>query len=65
MKKIFDVACKYADIFTITTKGKGSILSSITYSEFTGKDLSYKENFDLTNIETLKLLDTWPDYKIF
>jgi hypothetical protein len=64
-KKFFNIASKYANIKTITLDGGSSVLPSITYSKYTGRPLCYHENHEITDIETLKLLATWPDYKIF
>jgi hypothetical protein len=64
-KGFLEIACKYAKIITITPEGGGSILPGVTYSKFTGRPLSFRENYEIMDIETLKMLDTYPDYKIF
>ena len=64
-KKFLEIACKYTKIITITMEEGDSLLPAITYSKFTGKPLLYRENYEITDNETLKLLDTWPGYKIF
>jgi hypothetical protein len=60
----FEIAQKYASIITLTHEGGGSALPSITYSEFTGMPATYRENHELLDYETLKLLATWPGYSI-
>ena len=64
-RKFLEIASKYAKIITITKEGGGNVLNGIPYTEFTGRSLSFRENHEITDIDTLKLLDTWPDYKIF
>lgn len=64
-KNFLNIARKYANIFTITMDDVGSVLPGITYKEFTGNDLIYRENIEILDIEILKLLNMWPDYKIF
>lgn len=63
-KKFLKIAEKYAKIITITTKGDGSVLPGISYTEFTGHHLSYNENYNLMDIKTLKLLHKF-GYKTF
>lgn len=60
-----EMACKYAKIITITMEGGGSMLPGVPYSEFTGRPLSFRENYEITDMKTLKVLDTWPSHKIF
>lgn len=40
-------------------------VESLDYESFSGKKVSYKENFELCDVKKLKVLDTFPDYKIF
>ena len=63
--KFLEIARKYTKIITITMEGGGSILPGVPYSEFTGHPLYFRENHEIMDIETLKMLDTWPGYKIF
>jgi hypothetical protein len=65
LEKFFTIAQKYIKIKTITLKGKGSVLPSITYEDYTGQKPRYIENFALVDHSTLSLLNTWPDYQIF
>ena len=52
-------------LILITASGRGSVLPSISYKDFTGKDLLYRENTDLASYEDLKILSSWPSYRIF
>ena len=40
-------------------------VESLDYELFSGKKVSYKENYELCDVKKLKVLDTFPDYKIF
>lgn len=64
-KDFFTVAREFSEIVTVTLSGDGSVLPGETYEEHTGKLPIYKENVDLTSDEYLRLLSTWPGYKIF
>ena len=64
-RKFLEIACKYAKIITITLDGVGNIIPSLTYREFTGRSPFFRENNEIIDIETLKLLDMLPGYKIF
>ncbi len=64
-RNFIEIAQKYINITTITISGSGSVLPARTYTEYTGKALFYQENHELASEETLKLLATWPGYKIF
>ena len=64
-KIFFNIASKYIKITTITVEGKGNVLPSITYSDFTGKQTLFKENKDLTDISILNSLTKSPWYNIF
>ena len=59
-----EIAQKYAKITTITMDGGGGVLPAVTYTEHTGRTPIFRENHELTDMETLKLLATWPDYSI-
>jgi len=64
-KDYFNKISRYAFIETLTAEGLGSTLPSVTYKEFTGKDLFYRENYELTSIDILKVLATFSGYNIF
>ena len=64
-KNFFDIASKYIKITTVTLDGKSDILPSITYSDFTGKQASFKENQDLIDISIMNALHKSPWYNIF
>jgi hypothetical protein len=64
-RRFLEIAQKYARIRTITREGEGSVLPYINYAELTGRLPAYRENYELTDMKTLKMLDTWPDYNIF
>ncbi len=61
----FSKISHYAHIETVTVERLGSTLPSITYKELTGKDIYYRENYELTGIEILKVLATFSGYNIF
>ena len=63
-KHFFEIAQKHTSITTLTLEGLGSVLPSRTYTEFTGAPAIYRENHDLLDDATLKLLATWPGYSI-
>lgn len=63
-KSFFEIAKQYASIITLTLEGGGSVLPSVTYSDYTGRVATYRENHEFLDEETLKLLATWPGYKI-
>jgi len=63
-RNFLEFAQKYASITTLTLEGAGSVLPSITYSDYTGKAANYRENYELLDDTTLKLLATWPGYNI-
>jgi hypothetical protein len=64
-RRFLEIAQKYVKITTITMEGGSSVLPSVTYVEFTGRPLEFRENYELTDKSTLELLDTWPGYSIF
>jgi len=61
----FLIARKFIEIITVTIEGKSNILPSITYNELTGKQPKYRENNELVETNTLKILSTFPGYKIY
>jgi len=64
-RSYLEIAQNYAKITTITLQGDGSVLPAKTYTAFTGHPLALRENNELMDMETLKLLETWPGYTIF
>ncbi len=64
-KSFFEIAQEFIDITTITVNGGSEIVDSVTYEEFTGLKPLYKENTELTTMDYLKTLSTWPGYNIF
>lgn len=62
-ENFFNIAKKYTKITTITLEGDGTFLSSKTYKEFTGKEPSFKENYDLMDNSMLNTLSKDPWYK--
>jgi len=62
-KSFLDIATKYVKITTITVEGEGSILPAITYNNFTGKKVLFKENYDLTDASLFKVLKSYQWYK--
>lgn len=64
-KTYFEISSNYTKLITITASGRGSVLPSISYKDFTGKDLLYRENTELASYEDLKILSSWPGYRIF
>ena len=62
----FQIAKKYIDCVTITTnENKSKFLNSISYKEFTGAELNYKENIEIVDKTVLDTLNAWPDYNIY
>jgi hypothetical protein len=61
----FLIARQFIEIVTVTLEGKSNILPSITYIELTGKYPEYRENDELVEENTLKILSTFPGYKIY
>ena len=66
-ENFLNIAKKYAKLTTITLEGNGTFLPSETYKEFTGKEPSIKENYDLMENSMLIALskDPWFKEKIF
>lgn len=61
------LAKQYVDITTISTNGRTntSLIKSISYQDYTGKQMHFRENNELMSRKILKILDTWPGYKIY
>lgn len=53
------------EIVAITPDGNSRNVGSISYESYTGKKLEYKENHQLLSERHLKLLSTYPEYKIY
>lgn len=64
-ENFFLIAREFIEIITVTIDGKSNILPSITYHELTGKYPLYRENNDLVNTKILKVLSTFPGFKIY
>jgi hypothetical protein len=61
----FLIARQFIEIVTVTIEGKSNKLPSVTYYELTGKHPEYRENIALVDSKTLKILSTFPGYKIY
>ena len=59
------IAKQFIDITTITLDGGSNFINSLTYKEHTGREPEYRENTKLVNEKYMKLLSTWPGYKIY
>lgn len=64
-QEFFQIAQQYIDITTITLDGKTDYINAVTYKEHTGRDPVYRENTELLSEEYLKILASWPGYKIY
>mgnify|MGYP003989080129 CR=1 FL=1 len=64
-KDFFKVAKEFVDITTITLDGTSDFIDSVTYKEHTGVEPIYKENTELLDEKSMKILDTWHDYSIY
>ena len=60
----FKIAKNYIDIETITKNGVSKTLKHITYHDFTGQELNYKENHEIVSKENREILKSWPWYQI-
>lgn len=58
-------AKKYIEIITITLREKSENLQYVTYKDFTGADLDYKENTEVVSMDKLKSFAVYPGYSIF
>jgi len=58
------IANKYVKITTITLSGGSNIVKGISYKKFTGHTPLFQENYDLTDKETLKILNMY-GYNVF
>ena len=65
-KLFFEIAKKYIDCLTITTnENKSNFLNSVSYKEYTGSELNFKENIEIIDKSVLDTLNAWPDYNIY
>ncbi len=53
------------DIYTISKEGVSCNVININYEELTGKEIKYKENYELIDNYMLDVIDTFPFYKVF
>jgi hypothetical protein len=61
----FEIAKEFVNITTIVPEGTSAYLNAVTYKDYTGHDLIYRENVDLMDYKYLKSLATWSGYTIF
>jgi hypothetical protein len=62
----FQIAKKYIDCVTITTnENKSNYLNSISYKEFTGAELQFKENIEIVDKSVLDTISVWPLHNIY
>jgi hypothetical protein len=65
-KLFFQIANKYIDCVTITTnENRSNFLNSISYKEFTGAELQFKENIEIVDKSVLDIFNRWPDFNIY
>lgn len=64
-KDFFEIAKEFIDITTITLDGTSDYINAQTYKEFTGRDPIFRENTDLLDEKSMKVLDTWHGYSIY
>jgi len=64
-KDFFKVAKEFIDITTITLDGTSDFIDSVTYKEHTGVQPIFRENTELLDEKSMKILDTWHDYSIY
>ena len=64
-KEFFKVAKEFINITTITLDGSSEFIDSVTYKEHTGTEPIYRENTELLDDKSMKILDTWHDYSIY
>jgi len=60
----FEIAREFIDIVTVTNEAQSKILDSITYKDLTGQEPFFKENIELLRAQTIKVLSSWPGYKM-
>ena len=64
-KDFFEIAKEFIDITTITLDGISDFVKAQTYKEFTGSDPIFRENTELLDEKSMKVLNTWHDYSIY
>lgn len=64
-KDFFAIANDYINITTVTLDGTSEFLNSVSYESYTGCSPVFRENDEILNREHLKVLSSWPGYKIF
>lgn len=52
-------------IYTISLDGESRNVTNISYQNYTGKEPNFRENHELLDQRYLKILATFPEYKIF
>jgi len=65
LKDFLQIAKEYIDITTITLDGSGENLQSVTYTEHTGLQPAFRENYELLSSRHLEVLSEWPGYTIY
>jgi len=60
-----DVLKKDIDINTISKDGESKNVKNISYQSYTGKDIEFKENYQIMDEHYLNVLSTCSEYKIF
>jgi len=60
-----DVLKRDVDIYTISKDGKSRNVNNISYKDFTGNDIRFKENHQLMDPYYLNVLSTCSEYKIY
>lgn len=63
-KDFFGIATEFIDITTITLDDSSEFLNSETYKHHSGREPFYRENTEIVEQHYLKVLSTWPMYKI-
>lgn len=64
-KEFLSYASKYIDITTITADNVSDNVNYIKYQDFTGENLSFRENTELIRPKYLDTLATFPAYNIY
>ena len=56
---------KDIDVYTISKDGNSCNVKNIDYKEYTNKDPVFKENYQILSKNYLRILDSFPEYRIF
>lgn len=59
-EEFFSIAKEFIDITSITLEGSSGVVDAITYKDYTGQNLCFKENTELASLPFLRALDTDP-----